>query len=121
MHILIIDTSSILFCLSNNIDLLSAVNEAFPGYGIAVSKGIIKELNGLSNSRKRSARYAGIAVRMLKRANAYVFENDENADKWLIEIAGPDKTICTNDSKLRRALRARGANVVSVARDGKLR
>lgn len=121
MKIIIFDTSSILFCLSNGIDMAKAVNEAFPGYKIAVSKGIIRELEGLGKSRRRAGRYAKAAVDVLGHIGVQVLDNSDNADKWLLSIADDKKVICTNDSKLKRALRGKGAIVVSVARSGMLR
>lgn len=123
MRTVILDTSSIVFSISNKRDIFAALEARYPGCQVALSEGVIKELKKLSSGRSKYAKYAAVAISLLNRyASIKVAKNSTYVDKWIIREASKlGAVVCSNDAKLKRALRARGITVISVSRDGSLR
>lgn len=120
MDHIIVDTSSILFGLSNRIDVFKKVGEQF-GLSPVISKGVFNELTALSKSRKSTSKYAKVALSLIDRYQIKMDENDIYVDKWILSAAKAYGKVCTNDTKLKTALRARGITVYSISRDGILK
>lgn len=119
---IILDTSSILFAISQRKDVFEALLEEYPGCEIILSKGIVMELQKLASTKKRNARDARTALLMLKHKNFTTRKSEAHVDKWILEEAmETGAAVCTNDTKLREKLRAVGVNVVSIGLGGRLR
>lgn len=123
MPTVIPDTSSIIFAVSNKRDIFAALRERYPGYTITLSEGIVGELRKLSSGRSKYAKYAAVAISLLSRyENIKVAKNSTYVDKWIIREASKlGAVVCSNDIKLKRALKAAGVSTISVTRDGSLR
>ncbi|MDE1823121.1 MAG: hypothetical protein KGH50_02235 [Candidatus Micrarchaeota archaeon] len=123
MDYVILDTSSIIFSLSNKRDILMSIRDRFPNSRILVSDGVLGELKKLSSGRSRYAKYAAVAISLLNRYdNVKVAKNSSYVDKWIIREASKlGAVVCSNDIKLKRALKAAGISTISVSRDGSLR
>ncbi|MGC8662589.1 MAG: PIN domain-containing protein [Candidatus Micrarchaeia archaeon] len=113
-----IDTSSILFCYENGIDIFDTLK--FMGYKSIVSRGVIRELEkkAIGNSGKKS--YAKLALEAIKTKHIYVEKSDEYVDNWIKEKAAI-MPVCTNDIELKRELKKRGVKVFTASRGGKIR
>ncbi len=120
MHGIIIDTSSILFGLSNKVDAFKKVEEQL-NLSPIISKGVLNELTEISKSRKSASKYAKVALLLIERHGIRTEENDAYVDKWILSSAKAFGSVCTNDTNLKKALRARGITVYSISRDGILR
>lgn len=116
---IIVDTSSILFAMSNNVDLFARIEEQL-GKGAVVSKGVIRELKGIASSNKKSAGAAKAALDIIDRGGVRVADNSDYVDDWIMASKKSD-IVCTNDTKLRDALRAKKVKVYTVSRSGELR
>lgn len=94
----------------------------FPEYEIVLSQGVLVELERLSKTAKKNSRDARTALLLLKNSDFSIEDDSSHVDKWILgrAIAG-SSTVCTNDAKLKAALRSKGIAVVSLAVDGRLR
>lgn len=118
---IILDTSSIVFGFSNNMDIFDSLSQDLQ-YKPLISTAILDELEILGKSRKRDGKFAKIALLSMKRRNIEAQKSTLPVDKWIIETSKERKcVVCTNDSRLKRILVSRGIKAVSFTRDGKFR
>jgi rRNA-processing protein FCF1 len=123
MQYLIIDTSSIVFALSNNVDIFQMVKDELPGTTILISNGIVNELKGIAKKRGKNGKYASVAISLLNSHNNIRIEQNKGyVDSWiLMESRQLPCSVCTNDTKLKKALRQNKIKVYSISRNGTLR
>ncbi len=117
---IILDTSSILFGLSNRVDVFKGIRAKLDMAPV-ISKGVVKELTLISRSRKSSSKHAKVALAMINSYGIDIVDNEEYVDKWILRSARRFSGVCTNDIKLKRELRSRGIATYSVSRDGTFR
>lgn len=120
MEGIIVDTSSILFGLSNRIDIFSRAKEQL-NLNPVISAGIIRELDLISKSKKSEHKYAKIALAMIEKHNITIEDESSYVDKWILKNAKRFGSVCTNDMKLKKELKSRGIETYTLSRDGILR
>ncbi len=121
MRCIIVDTSSILFGFYHHIDIFDKILDEMLGYKIIISKGVIRELEKLANSRKQKP-YAEVALSSVQRHKIEILENDSNVDSWIMEESAKNGcVVCTNDMDLKRRLKSKGVSVVSLSLSGRLK
>ncbi|MGC8699633.1 MAG: PIN domain-containing protein [Candidatus Micrarchaeia archaeon] len=113
-----VDTSSILFGYENKIDIFDVLK--LMGYRPIISEGVIMELEKMASSSSRKRGYAKLALEKIKKKDIGLEESKEYVDDWLKKKA-MEMPVCTNDTKLKRALKEKGAKVFTLARNGKIR
>ncbi len=119
---IIIDTSAMLFGLANRKDAFRSAEEQYPDCVALVSRGVIRELEGLSSGRGRKAGDARTALLILKSRRVKIDKDTGMVDDWIFARAtGTGAMVCTNDSELARKLCREGIGVVRMGRDGRLR
>ena len=119
---IIVDTSSIIFGLSKKYDVFSALEERFPGYPLLISQGIMNEINGIAGGNGRYAKYAKAALEIINRNKRIeISRSMVYPDSWILANFSKAEAVCTNDIALKRELRKKGAAVLSMAINGKLR
>ncbi len=120
---MIIDTSSILFSISNKKDIFAAAENSFPGTTIIISKGIMREISRHAKGRGKIAGPAGFAVLIIGQKTGLHIEKDAGyVDAWIVrEWRKRHCIVCTNDRKLKKELSDEGAHVVSFTRAGTFR
>ena len=123
MHYIILDTSSILFAAANRKDAFKAIEERFPNCKIMISKGVIRELRGISSNAGRKGSSARLSLEMLGYKKVNVDNVSGNVDSWIFRKASSPgvRAVVTNDDQLARKLRGGGTAVFKVSRDGFLR
>jgi len=117
---IIVDTSSILFALSNNIDIFSAVQEKLDLRPV-ISRGIVKELEKAAATKKANARYARVALSLVDKHRIRTEADPGYADRWILSAAASFSAVCTNDTQLRMELRKNGINVYAISKSGDFR
>jgi rRNA-processing protein FCF1 len=117
---MIVDTSSILFALSNKVDIFNAVRAEL-GMTPMISKGVINELTRISNDTRANGRYAKVALRLIDRYGVKTDPDSGYVDDWMLSKANDPANFCTNDTKLRNALKGKGAKVYAISRSGEFR
>ena len=122
MECVIVDTSSIIFGISNSIDVFEKISEMLPGCVMLISNGVQRELKGIGLGKGRNSKYARISLELIGKKKLTVRRDDGNVDAWILkETASGKCAVCTNDTKLRRSLRQNGAKVLTLGMDGRLR
>ena len=119
---IILDTSSILFAMSQKKDIFEAISEEYPGREIVLSTGIFSELRKLASTKKKNARDASAALVLLKHKRFATEDDDSYVDDWILRESGRTGTVvCTNDTALRGKLRGKGVKTISMSIGGRLR
>lgn len=120
MNGIIVDTSSILFGLSNRNDVFSRIKEQL-NLSPVISEGVVRELDLIAKSKKSGRKYARIAIALIDQHKIKTEKDSLYVDKWILKNAKKVGSVCTNDTKLKRELRSRGIATYSISRDGILR
>ena len=120
MDTIIVDTSSILFALSKRIDIFERIDEQL-GSKPVISKGIINELTELSKDKKAVSRNAAVALKLISSHSLIIDDNEDYPDNWILKDAKKFGKVCTNDTKLRQALRAMSIQACSISVKGVLK
>ncbi len=118
----ILDTSSILFALALKRDAFEIIRGECHGCEIILSRGVIEELRRLAATKRKNAKDARVALLVLRNKRFTMKEDYSNVDSWILEEAAlTGAVVCTNDTALRKELRARESKAVSISRAGRLR
>ncbi len=108
----IIDTSSLLFSARNKCDIISYIETEMPNAEICISKGVIRELNGLSKGNGRDSIAARMIIEILKNKKVKVYNNNEYVDQWIYKhaienkIKGISQLIITNDTEVYKKIKS---------------
>jgi rRNA-processing protein FCF1 len=122
----IMDTSSILYAASKNSDPFEAIMDLLGDAEMIISSGVINELRMISKRKKGQWTYAAFALSLIKehdtKGEILIINSRGNVDAWIVGAAKEkDSYVCTNDSKLREALKKRGVKVITISEDGMAR
>lgn len=119
---MIVDTSSILFALSNRMDAFRAIEEADEDYEPVVTSGVVTELKDIGKGRGKQSMNARAALSVMKERSIEVIAAGGVVDDSILSAAKRFRcSVCTNDIGLKRRLKASGVKAVSIGRDRKLR
>ena len=117
----LVDTSSILFGLSFNKDVIAAVSEQLL-LKPAISRGVLRELEGIAENSGSRGATASTALAMLAQKSIKVYGDNGNVDRWLVGQAAKDgSAVVTNDTKLIKMLVANGITSFKVSKSGLLK
>lgn len=122
MAYVIVDTSSIIFGLSNKVDVFAAIKEKNPLSEPLISMGVLDELNRIRDSKGKFSKFAAAGIYLIAQHEPDIANVRANVDDWIVEEArklGCD--VCTNDVALKKRLKALGVRAFSVSRSGSLR
>lgn len=122
MKCIIVDTSSVIFGLSNKVNVFESIKEHMPEYRIIISKGITKELKKIAQGGTKNRKFGKIALILLKQYNLEAVSDYSYPDNFILREAVFRKcAVCTNDVVLKRKLRSEGIKTLSIGRNGLLR
>jgi len=120
--LVLVDTSSILYGLENSKDVFEITKSRFPGCDIMISKGVVAELSGLSNSAGKTAQLAKTALQIIKLKRIRVDNITGSADNWIFSKAIAEPSIAiTNDTQLCKRLKSRKVNTFKLSKKGILK
>lgn len=122
MDYVVVDTSSIIFGLSNKIDVFERIPEEL-NCKVVVSEGIVNELKKIGTGSGKFSKFGKVAIDLLKTNNKVKLVNDEEyVDNWIIDMAMKNGyKVCTNDIKLKKELKEMGIRAFSLSRNGAVR
>ena len=120
MGYIIVDTSSILFGLENKVDIFKEADSKL-GLSPIISKGVVMELTKISSSKRQDRKYAIMALKLIAEQKVKIESDTAYVDEWIIRAATKYGNVCTNDTKLRKALKSKGVSIYSVSMGGSLR
>ena len=122
MPFIIVDTSSIIFGLSNKKDVFEAVRNHQRAYSPIISEGIIRELKLIRERHEKYSKFAGAALLLISMAHVEITKDSSSVDEWIKkEAVGKGYAVCTNDTALKRSLKTAKIRVFSMTRSGTLR
>jgi rRNA-processing protein FCF1 len=122
MQYIIVDTSSIVFALSNMKDPFQAVRETSPYYSPVISDGIIRELGAIKARGEKNSKYAAAALLLVPLSNVEVVKDASPVDRWIERYAKKaGYAVCTNDVALKKSLKKARIRAFSITRSGTLR
>ncbi|VVB76927.1 Uncharacterised protein [uncultured archaeon] len=117
----ILDTSSIIFACSYMKDIFEIAEDQLEAK-VVVSKGVIRELRGIASGRTKEGKASRIALEFMKRHDIEVVEDNGEVDEWILRAGRSEGTyVCTNDIKLKEALKRKGKRALSVSESEVLR
>lgn len=120
--LVLVDTSSIIYGLEHSKDVFEIANGRFPSHEILISRGVIAELSGLSNSNAKKAQLAKTALRIIKLKRIRVDNITGSADNWIFSKAIAEPSIAiTNDTQLCKRLKSRKVNTFKLSKKGILK
>lgn len=117
----LVDTSSIIFGFENRKSVFESISEDLPGAEPEVSKGIISELNRISDRRGKKGAAASAALNEISAKKVKISNISDYPDSWIAREARlhPEIAVVTNDTKLARSIR--GVMVLKMSRNGMLK
>jgi rRNA-processing protein FCF1 len=106
----ILDTSFIMDCFRYRIDF-AEIFDLTPGARIATIPQVVEELKRLAGKKSTQSRYAKVAVSLID--GLEILEAPEGkTDDALVEIAGKEIVVATNDENLRKRIAKRGLKTI---------
>ena len=87
MDFIIVDTSSIRFGFSNKKDAFEIVKRYFPVKQLLVSKGVLRELAGISMNKGKRGASAKAALEAIRYKKIEVDSNNADVDSWVCNAA----------------------------------
>ena len=118
----IIDTSSILYGISFRKDIFAIAAMRFPGSTMIISKGVLRELSGISKGNGRRGADAMAALALIRVKNVKVDTDSGTADSWALRSARHNNFIViTNDTALLRRIKQINPNVFKLSKSGAIR
>lgn len=120
---IIVDTSSILFGISCRKDVFAIASRSFRNATITVSKGVIRELSGISKNRGVRGSTAKAALALIRVKNVKVDTDNGSVDSWILRIAARhnNSIVITNDTALFKKAESANPNVFKLSKSGLLR
>jgi|TARA_B100001750_G_C15452351_1_gene569624 rRNA-processing protein FCF1 len=107
MKTVLVDTNIVLWTFSGGGDFIEAINEAAPGFEIAVPECVITELEKLGTNEAKAALAYCENVKTIDIGTGY-------ADEMLINASKKGYIIATNDKELLEKLMKRKSNALRI-------
>lgn len=123
-RIVILDTNFLLIPFQFKINIMAELEHLLDfSHRYVVSSSTVKELERLGSSKGKEGAGARVALKLLESYGAKVdiIHDERHVDDWIADYSKRTGAIvCTNDSKLRRRLRAFKAKVITLKSKSKL-
>ncbi|MDH7594230.1 MAG: nucleotide-binding protein [Methanomicrobiales archaeon] len=117
----LLDTNALIIPYQLGIDIYAALGELLGSYEPLVLEDTVAELRGIARRGGREGVAARMGLAMAERARVVSGTSGDSVDERIIHFAEERRcTVLTNDAALRRALKRRGINVISVRKLRKL-
>ena len=119
--LVLLDSNFLLLPFQFHVDIFAEIEtliSAKPRY--AVPEQVLLELEHLSESRGKLAKFAGAALALARQRCEVLSVEARDADEALEKLAGRGTIICTNDKVLKEKVRKRGSAVIFLRERQKL-
>jgi hypothetical protein len=120
----VLDTNFLLIPFQFKIDIMRELDYLIDySHRYVISSHTMSELKKLAGRIGKDGMAARLAIKLVEanRGKIDIVESREHVDDWIAEYAANERAIvCTNDSGLRRRLRALDIKVVSMKSKSKL-
>ena len=115
-RIVILDTNFLLVPYQFKINIMKDLDYLIDKqHRFVISSGTIDELKKIGKSKSKDGIAARLALKILENNDIEIIKNEMGVDDWIVEYAKETGAIvCTNDSALRKRLRAFRVKMVAV-------
>jgi rRNA-processing protein FCF1 len=121
---IIIDTNFLLIPFRYRIDILRELDYLVEAsHRFVISSKTMTELKKIGKKVGKDGMAARLAIKLVvaNSSRIDIIESEAHVDDWIVEYSKISRAIvCTNDSELRRRLRARAIKVVTMKSKSKL-
>ena len=119
---IILDANFILLPLERKVDIYSQLRGMFEGkMEFVAPRQVFSELSAMAGERGKRARLAKAALELAqKNLVGQISSTARKADDAIVEAAGRQDVVCTNDAALGRKLAAKGVRTLSATANGML-
>ncbi|MCI0504407.1 nucleotide-binding protein [Candidatus Micrarchaeota archaeon] len=120
----ILDTNFLFLPFQFKIDILRELDYLIePSHRYVISSKTISELKKIGKKIGKDGMAARLALKLVEanRSQIDIVESSQHVDDWIVEYSKANRAIaCTNDSDLRKRLRALDIKVVTMKSKSKL-
>jgi rRNA-processing protein FCF1 len=106
----LLDTNFMMDCFRYKVDM-SDLFDLYPGARLATIPQVVSELTKLAGKKSTHSRYARVALSLIDGIEI-VDAPEGRADDVLLELAGEDSLVATNDELLRAKIRRKGMKTI---------
>ena len=115
MKTVFVDTNFWVSCTRYKIDLLSELRRVLSiRYKVCVLDKTLQELEKIKTGKGASARHAAFSLRMMKPMCIVRTRSKKTVDDILVDKAGPDVVVATQDRELKKRVKEKGSSVVVI-------
>jgi rRNA-processing protein FCF1 len=111
---IILDTNFLMLPIQFKIDIFAEIEMLVEGkYELCIMEGTIKELETLSGSKGKDSVPAKLALELIERRGIKTLKaKKSHVDDAILEVAGKNTAVATNDRKLIKKLKDKNIKVV---------
>lgn len=109
----ILDANFLMIPGQFGVDIFSEMDRVLErGYEIVVPEPVVRELEGISEGGGGDAKAASVALQLIEEKGLERVHAEGNADEAILEMAGGDTVVGTQDRELKKRLRERGVTML---------
>ncbi len=88
-----------------------------------MASGTVAELEKLKKSKKKNSKDAAVALQLMQGKKISIIRSEGHVDDWILchAVKSKEAKVCTNDTELRRRLRAQGIVALTLGENRNLR
>jgi rRNA-processing protein FCF1 len=119
---ILLDTNFLMLLHKKRLDIFSEIEQLFPEkHELVTLSSVIRELETLSAGVGDDSAAAKTALRLIESKRVGIIESEGPADRSIEDYARRENAVvCTNDRTLKRKLKARKVQTVSLQGEDKL-
>ena len=119
--IAVLDTNFLLLPYQFKIDIFRELDGIVNGYEPVISTTIHNEIKKLSKRKGKHGMAAKFAMRIVEANEIKTIKTKVTADEWILEYCSKTGAIaCTNDIKLKKALKSKKIKVIGLKSKSRL-
>jgi len=117
----LLDTNSLIYAAQYGIDIKQLEDVFQKPIEFFTTQSVLRELEEISRTRKKSSVYAKIAIQLLEKSSIKILPSKhKHADKDILAEAEKGFVVVTNDRKLKEQLKKKSIGVLSIREFRKL-
>ncbi|MEM5799317.1 MAG: hypothetical protein QXZ43_01465 [Candidatus Aenigmatarchaeota archaeon] len=113
---IIFDTNSLIYSIKYKIDIFKEIEKNFQQpIELSITESVLKELDGISRSKKQSSVYARLSIHLIEKNNIKILPSRyKYTDRDILNLADRDSIVITNDKNLKELLKKRNIRTLSI-------
>ena len=107
----LLDTNFLIDLIRFKIDL-NEMTDLIGAHQLIILSSVERELTKISQGKSNAASYAKLAQSLIKEHNMEILKSGERPDNAMVKLAGGNAIAATNDTELRKRLKALGRKTI---------